>query len=471
MTRRLLSLFLAAAATGCALGPNYQRPAVPAPATWREIPAAEAQSLANTPWWELFDDPQLQELIRIALVENKDLKIAVERIEEARARYGFAKADFWPQVSASGAAGRVKIRENGVAGELPTTSDGSDSAVYSVSADVSWEIDFFGRVRRTTRGAAGALPRHRGGTARGGADAGRGRGPGLLRAARPRPPARDLAAHDRVAARVRRARQGPLRGRPHPRDRLPPGRGRAASGGGRGLRSRAPHRAQGERAVGPARPQPGLGHPRPRHRRAEAPGGGPRRPAVGAARPPARRPRGRAVARRRHGQHRRRQGPALPAHRPHRLLRLRQHRHRHSLRRTEPSRGTSSAACSSRSSTPDRTGGGSRSPSRSSDRRSTPTSGRSSRPSARPRTPSSPTGSWASNAAAQAGRVQAERKVLELAELRYRGGVAAYLEVLDAQRSLFDAELDEAQTIGSHLTSLVRLYKALGGGWPTEPGA
>ena len=51
--------------------------------------------------------------------------------------------------------------------------------------------------------------------------------------------------------------------------------------------------------------------------------------------------------------------------------------------------------------------------------------------------------------------------------LRYRGGVAAYLEVLDAQRSLFEAELDEAQTIGSNLVSLVRLYKALGGGWPT----
>jgi multidrug efflux system outer membrane protein len=71
--------------------------------------------------------------------------------------------------------------------------------------------------------------------------------------------------------------------------------------------------------------------------------------------------------------------------------------------------------------------------------------------------------------AAQAERVKAERKVLELAELRYRGGVADYLEVLDAQRSLFNAELDEAQSIGANLTSLVRLYKALGGGWPQAP--
>jgi multidrug efflux system outer membrane protein len=61
--------------------------------------------------------------------------------------------------------------------------------------------------------------------------------------------------------------------------------------------------------------------------------------------------------------------------------------------------------------------------------------------------------------------------VLELCELRYKGGVSAYLEVLDAQRSLFSAELDEAQTIGNNLVSLVRLYKALGGGWPYAPEA
>ena len=66
----------------------------------------------------------------------------------------------------------------------------------------------------------------------------------------------------------------------------------------------------------------------------------------------------------------------------------------------------------------------------------------------------------------QRERVGAEREVLELAELRYRGGVAAYLEVLDAQRSLFNAEIDETASISEHVLSLVRLYKALGGGWP-----
>jgi outer membrane protein, multidrug efflux system len=68
-------------------------------------------------------------------------------------------------------------------------------------------------------------------------------------------------------------------------------------------------------------------------------------------------------------------------------------------------------------------------------------------------------------------RVTAERKVLELAELRYGGGVAAYLEVLDAQRSLFGAELDEAGARRDELVALIQLYKALGGGWPEAPGA
>jgi multidrug efflux system outer membrane protein len=69
---------------------------------------------------------------------------------------------------------------------------------------------------------------------------------------------------------------------------------------------------------------------------------------------------------------------------------------------------------------------------------------------------------------AQQARVTADQRVLELAELRYKGGVAEYLEVLDAQRSLFDAENDAANSVTEHAKSLVRLYKALGGGWPVH---
>jgi multidrug efflux system outer membrane protein len=66
-------------------------------------------------------------------------------------------------------------------------------------------------------------------------------------------------------------------------------------------------------------------------------------------------------------------------------------------------------------------------------------------------------------------RVEAQRQVLSLAETRYRGGVSPYLEVLDAQRELFDSELERVATIGEQLTSVVRLYRALGGGWTPEP--
>ena len=71
----------------------------------------------------------------------------------------------------------------------------------------------------------------------------------------------------------------------------------------------------------------------------------------------------------------------------------------------------------------------------------------------------------------QRARVEAETQVLNLAELRYRGGTASYLEVLDAQRSLFSAELDEVDAISGQLKSLIQLYKALGGGWTEETAA
>jgi outer membrane protein, multidrug efflux system len=71
----------------------------------------------------------------------------------------------------------------------------------------------------------------------------------------------------------------------------------------------------------------------------------------------------------------------------------------------------------------------------------------------------------------EGARVDAERKVLDLAETRYKGGVAAYLEVLDAQRSLFDAEISETGAVRDQFVALIQLYKALGGGWPQSPEA
>lgn len=143
-------MVLAAAllAGGCTLGPDYARPELPMPEGWRELATAEQESLANTPWWQLFDDPELVRLIEIALAENKDLAIAVERIEEARARYGFQRSDLYPQIDAYASATRMRVSENGIP-NLPPGVD-NEGSLHSVGASVFWELDFFGRVRRAS---------------------------------------------------------------------------------------------------------------------------------------------------------------------------------------------------------------------------------------------------------------------------------------------------------------------------------
>jgi outer membrane protein, multidrug efflux system len=144
--RARLFLVSALLAAGCTLGPDYQRPDVPVPEGWRQMDTAEQESLANTPWWELFQDPELLRLIEIALAENQDLKIAVERIEEARAFYGFQRADLFPKVDLSASASRVRLSENG----LPPSGTDNEDSLFGVGATAFWELDFFGRVRRAT---------------------------------------------------------------------------------------------------------------------------------------------------------------------------------------------------------------------------------------------------------------------------------------------------------------------------------
>src|SRR5688572_20298981 len=91
---------------GCAAGPDYERPKMAPPQSFRGGPAVEA-SLANVAWWDLFQDENLRFLINVALHENHELKIAVERIEEARATYGIAKADFYHAVSGNVTGGAL----------------------------------------------------------------------------------------------------------------------------------------------------------------------------------------------------------------------------------------------------------------------------------------------------------------------------------------------------------------------------
>ena len=81
--------------TGCKQGPDYVRPPVPHAETYRQATPA-GESVANVAWWDLFQDPVLQDLIRTALEENRDIRVALARIAEARAQAGFARADLYP---------------------------------------------------------------------------------------------------------------------------------------------------------------------------------------------------------------------------------------------------------------------------------------------------------------------------------------------------------------------------------------
>ncbi|HEX8896984.1 MAG TPA: TolC family protein, partial [Terriglobales bacterium] len=103
----LISSLACGLLAGCLVGPNYHRPTVQTPTTYRDLaanPQAQAQvaSYADLPWWQVFQDPQLQELIRTALRQNYDLQLATERINAARAELQVTRSALFPQVAANG---------------------------------------------------------------------------------------------------------------------------------------------------------------------------------------------------------------------------------------------------------------------------------------------------------------------------------------------------------------------------------
>src|SRR5512136_2668848 len=97
-TRIVAGLAAAALLGGCAIGPDYKRPRVAEPPTFRGQAAAEAASLADVPWWELFEDPILKDLIHEALRNNYDVAIAAARVQEARSFLRVARSEFFPSL-------------------------------------------------------------------------------------------------------------------------------------------------------------------------------------------------------------------------------------------------------------------------------------------------------------------------------------------------------------------------------------
>jgi multidrug efflux system outer membrane protein len=135
------------------IGPSYQRPSVETPTSWR-FEEKKAKEVANTAWWKQFDDPVLNELIQIALKENKDAKIAAARVEEFMGRYRTTRASLLPQVGAGASAGRSRVTGKG-----PSPLDGTVNPAndFQVFLNANWEIDLWGKLRRATEAARADL--------------------------------------------------------------------------------------------------------------------------------------------------------------------------------------------------------------------------------------------------------------------------------------------------------------------------
>ena len=139
---------------GCAVGPDYQRPGYPTPTTFRGegtgIPTQPVEaSFGDLKWFEVFKDPQLQELIGIALKENYDVQIAAQRVLQAREQVTIQRSYLFPTVGADGGMESIRTSERGV---LPFVPRFQRTAGF-IAGDLSWEIDFFGRIRRATEAA------------------------------------------------------------------------------------------------------------------------------------------------------------------------------------------------------------------------------------------------------------------------------------------------------------------------------
>jgi outer membrane protein, multidrug efflux system len=155
MRRRLRGIAAAGVAllaTACALGPDYRRPEESIPAAYRFEPAAGKDSFADQGWWQIYEDPTLQSLIREALDNNLDVRIAAARIDQARATLGSTRLQQLPQIALSGDAQRARTSVDERIPGVPPISN-----VFSVDGSLSYEFDFWGKYRRATEAARAQL--------------------------------------------------------------------------------------------------------------------------------------------------------------------------------------------------------------------------------------------------------------------------------------------------------------------------
>jgi multidrug efflux system outer membrane protein len=149
-----LSLVLFSLSACTALGPDYVRPEIDRPEAWR-VDYTAAAEVANTRWWEQFGDPALTRLIDTALRENKDVRIAAARVEEFAARLDISRSGFYPQIGYNGQASRNQASREAFGG-VPSGS-GRTYNDYSATLNAGWEIDVWGRIRRATEASRANL--------------------------------------------------------------------------------------------------------------------------------------------------------------------------------------------------------------------------------------------------------------------------------------------------------------------------
>ncbi|NJC88163.1 MAG: efflux transporter outer membrane subunit [Desulfuromonas sp.] len=147
MRNRLLIVCISLLLAACSIGPDYVRPTIATQPNWR-ITYETAAGLADTTWWERFEDPVLNDLIHAALKENLDLMAAAARVDQYLGQLQTTRAEFFPQIGASGFAARQDETETGL---IP--GDNTPYNYYEGTVNATWEIDIWGRIRRASEAA------------------------------------------------------------------------------------------------------------------------------------------------------------------------------------------------------------------------------------------------------------------------------------------------------------------------------
>jgi multidrug efflux system outer membrane protein len=155
MKPRLFLLSAALLASGCTVGPNYKRPTVAVPGSYRGAisdvaPQTQLAALGDQKWWDIFQDDQLRTLIRTALSQNYDSRIAASRVLEAQAQLGITRADQFPNVGAGAGISDTRTAQSKF---LPAF----ETSTGQVNLSAAWELDFWGKYRRATEAARANL--------------------------------------------------------------------------------------------------------------------------------------------------------------------------------------------------------------------------------------------------------------------------------------------------------------------------